>query len=189
MKDLKSSTNHRLFLGVELPDEWRQPLASFIEAHQEIPGIRWTPLQNLHLTTYFIGTVPAEVLPNLMALIQIGLSSLFPFDLTFSTLQIAPKASEARMIWAGFEKSPAFTHTVLHLHETLGPFLPQQQQVRKSPKPHITLARLRQFEAFEQIDLHCPIEPKTLEVREMILWESISGPAGAQYKELSRYIL
>lgn len=160
-----------------------------MEAHREIPGIRWTPLQNLHLTTYFIGTVPAEVLPNLMALIQIGLSSLPTFDLTFSTLQFAPKVSEARMIWAGFEKSHAFTHTVQHLHETLGPFLPQQQQVRKSPKPHITLARLKQFDAFEQVALHSPIQSKILEVREMILWESISGPTGAQYSELSRFIL
>ncbi len=160
-----------------------------METHQEIPGIRWTPLQNLHLTTYFIGAVPAEVLPNLIALIQIGLSSLLPFDLTFSTLQFAPKVSEARMIWAGFEKSPAFTHTVLHLHETLGPFLPQQQQVRKSPRPHITLARLRQFEAFEQVDLHSPLALQILEVREMVLWESISGTTGAQYRELSRFIL
>lgn len=176
-------------MGLELPTEWRQALAAFTAAHQQVPGIRWTPLQNLHLTTYFIGAVPTEILPNLMSLIQVGLSHLVPFDLTFSTLQFAPKASEARMIWAGFEKSSTFTHAVLHLHETLGPFLPQQQQVRKSPKPHITLARLRQFEGFDQVDLHSPLALKTLEVQEMILWESISGPAGVRYRELNRFIL
>ena len=47
----------RLFVGLDLPWETKQQLASLAGG---IPGARWVPAENYHLTLRFIGEVPAH---------------------------------------------------------------------------------------------------------------------------------
>ncbi len=44
----------RLFVGLALPDALCETLAAL---HAPIPGARWVPRENLHLTLHFIGEV------------------------------------------------------------------------------------------------------------------------------------
>lgn len=46
-----------LFIGLVLPDPLRETVA---DLHAPIPGARWVPRENLHLTLHFIGEVDAH---------------------------------------------------------------------------------------------------------------------------------
>jgi 2'-5' RNA ligase len=48
----------RLFVGVQLPQEYMEVLADYIGPHKEnYPWLTWTPMHNLHITVLFIGEV------------------------------------------------------------------------------------------------------------------------------------
>ena len=47
--------SQRLFVAVELPESVSQHLS---ERQTDLPGVRWTAPENLHLTIRFIGEVP-----------------------------------------------------------------------------------------------------------------------------------
>src|SRR6185312_7874979 len=49
----------RLFVGIELQWELRQRVA--LMAHAGIPGARWVPPENYHVTLRFIGETPGHV--------------------------------------------------------------------------------------------------------------------------------
>jgi 2'-5' RNA ligase len=53
----------RLFVALEIPEAVRENLAAIRENFSSIGSkLRWVPLENLHVTLKFIGSVPAEKL-------------------------------------------------------------------------------------------------------------------------------
>ena len=71
----------RLFVGLDLPWELRQRLAVLAGG---IPGARWVPPDNYHLTLRFIG----EVLPHQAEEVDLSLTTLRArgFELTLAGL-------------------------------------------------------------------------------------------------------
>lgn len=70
----------RLFVGLELPWEVRERLAEL--SGSGIPGARWVPIENYHLTLRFIGEVPpyrAEELDEALAALR---GKRFAFELS-----------------------------------------------------------------------------------------------------------
>ena len=54
----------RLFVALELPDDVRMRLARLAGG---VPGARWMPAENLHLTLAFIGNVPENAFADVAA--------------------------------------------------------------------------------------------------------------------------
>lgn len=180
---------HRLFLGIPIPPEISQNLYDFQESMPFQSGINWVKPKHFHITVYFFGAVPTERLDNLQALLQVGLKRFRPFSLSFDRYVLAPKPSEARMIWARYRKTAAFKAMVQFIHELYVQIEPELQ-VRKSPIPHLTLARIKEKEKAPKGKWwDGPSPPKTLEVKELVLWESRLRPEGPEYSVLRRYRL
>ena len=55
-----------MFLGIPLEEDTLNHIAQFRSQWEDMPGIRWIPDKQLHITVYFLGNVPAERLPNLI---------------------------------------------------------------------------------------------------------------------------
>lgn len=127
----------RLFVAIDLPDEVRQSVADICRG---LPGVRWLPPDQLHLTLRFIGEADDAV----NATIHRGLAAIDfpPLPLSLQGVGCFPSLQRPRVLWVGVRG---------------GESLPQLQQrveaavvaagvpAEKRPfSPHITLARLRE---------------------------------------------
>jgi RNA 2',3'-cyclic 3'-phosphodiesterase len=126
----------RLFVGVELPEDVRERLASLCAG---IPGARWVPPENLHLTLRFIGEVSGGEADD----IYHALTSVRPrsFDITLSGVGHFETGSEVRAVWVGVERNAELVALRDRIESTLVRIgLPPEG---RRFTPHVTLARLK----------------------------------------------
>ncbi|MBW4093808.1 MAG: RNA 2',3'-cyclic phosphodiesterase [Proteobacteria bacterium] len=126
----------RLFVAIDLPWELREQLAGL--AWRGIPGARWVPVENYHLTLRFIGETQgwqAEEIDHALAALR---GKAFP--LTLAGVGTFAKAGRATQLWAGVERNPPLEHLQAKIETAL-------QRAGLAPErrrfvPHVTLARL-----------------------------------------------
>jgi 2'-5' RNA ligase len=126
----------RLFVALDLPWALRQRLASLAGAG--IPGARWVPPENYHLTLRFIGETPgfrAEEIDHALA----GLKAR-GFPLTLAGVGTFAKGGRVVSLWVGVERNPQLDH----LHGKIETALQRcgLEPERRRFTPHVTLARL-----------------------------------------------
>jgi len=125
----------RLFVGLDLPWETRQRLALLGGG---IPGARWVPIENYHLTLRFIGEVPAhraEEIDHALAALRVR-----RFTLELAGVGTFSKGGRETQLWVGAARSP-------HLELLQGKVEIALQRIGLEPErrrfiPHVTLARL-----------------------------------------------
>src|ERR1700681_1095754 len=126
----------RLFIAIELPDDLKMALGRL---KVDVPGTRWVPTEQLHLTLAFLGEVEEKTAGELsegLALIQTP-----PFQLCFSGPGCFPDCRRPRVLWAGLEPHPRLMHLAAEVHgAALACSIPQEE---RPFSPHITLARLK----------------------------------------------
>ena len=125
----------RLFVGLDLPDDLRAPLAA---AAGGVPGAKWVPRHNYHVTLRFIGDVPGYVAEE----VDHALAALRgrPFELTLAGVGTFARAGREVALWAGVRRAPELEHLRGKIETALQRAgLPPE---RKRFTPHVTLARL-----------------------------------------------
>ncbi|MCC6719272.1 MAG: RNA 2',3'-cyclic phosphodiesterase [Acetobacteraceae bacterium] len=126
----------RLFVGLDLPWETRQRLAQL--GGGGVPGARWVPIENYHLTLRFIGEVPKFRAEE----IDIALDALRArrFSLELAGVGTFAKAGRDTTLWIGVAGNPALAHLAGKIETALQRAgLPPE---RRRFRPHVTLARL-----------------------------------------------
>jgi RNA 2',3'-cyclic 3'-phosphodiesterase len=126
----------RLFVALDLPWTLRQRLASL--AGLGIPGARWVPPENYHLTLRFIGEAPrhlAEEIDHALAALKTR-----DFALTLAGVGTFDKGRRPTSLWVGAERNRSLDHLRGKIETAL-------QRVGLEPErrrfnPHVTLARL-----------------------------------------------
>lgn len=125
----------RLFVGIDLPWGLREKLVGLCRG---LPGARFVPEENLHLTLRFIG----EVAPNQAEDIDGALAALRGRKFSLSLAGVGTHARNGREValYAGVERSPALEHLQAKVETALQRAgLPPE---RRRFVPHVTLARL-----------------------------------------------
>ncbi|MEO0896239.1 MAG: RNA 2',3'-cyclic phosphodiesterase [Bacteroidota bacterium] len=178
----------RLFLGIKIPQDLSRELEAFCKQYSEESNIKWIPPHQFHITVYFFGGVRVEMIDNLKALLELSLKNRPTFELQLDKLAWGPTNKNRRMIWAKFIKRDEFRELVSHIHTHYLQIHPEQQ-IRKSPLPHITLARLKNDELERDIELNYYINQKKIKISELTLWESKLTDNGPEYQEISHYTL
>lgn len=126
----------RLFVALDLPPALRDRLSSLTS--YAIPGARWVPEENYHLTLRFIGETPgwqAEEIDHALAALRAP-----AFTLTLAGLGTFGKSARGLMLWAGVERTPALDHLRAKIETAL-------QRIGLEPErrrfaPHVSLAKL-----------------------------------------------
>src|SRR5947209_7910180 len=95
----------RLFVGLALPRVLKERLAMLAGG---LPGARWVPTENYHLTLRFIGETPAykaEEIDHALAALRAP-----AFSLTLSGIGVFEKGGRSVSLWAGVERNPQLDH-------------------------------------------------------------------------------
>ena len=130
----------RLFVALDLPWWLRERLSMLSGAG--IPGARWVPPENYHLTLRFIGETPAHRAED----IDLALAGLRGrgFALTLAGLGVftksGPKGGRSTALWVGVERNPQLDHLQGKIETALQ--RAGLEPERRRFAPHVTLARL-----------------------------------------------
>ena len=126
---------YRLFVAVDLPPDIAAQLQGLCCG---VPGARWVPPEQMHLTLRFIGEVDGGVFRD----IKEGLAGITApvFSLQIKGLGFFPPRKTPRVLWAGIapvEEVSGLRNRIENLLVGMG----LEPEGRKY-SPHITLARL-----------------------------------------------
>ena len=172
----------RALLAVPLPEHIKESIRITQKDLQAmIPEVRWTRLENLHLTLHFFGEIEQETLEK----VKVSMLSLKgcqrPFQVEVKDLGAFPKANRPRVIWLGLEPRDQLER----LYRATRKCLRQAGLATDSRpySPHLTLGRLRGGKP-DLTALFSSIQRKTIDrliIDRLILYESRLRPDGAQH--------
>lgn len=183
---------HRIFIAVNLPQDIKKILSDYQKKWQDIPA-KWTSLNNLHITLVFLGEITDEELGEVCMVVKQIAEDSESFNIKLNKISYGPIGKvPPRYIWAGGEKSKELSLIKNNLENLL------IEKVRfavdkKSFAPHITLARIQEWQwraiepeerpkAEENIDLDFTVE--SIEVVESVLRKE-----GPQYEVIESHNL
>ena len=182
----------RAFVAIEIDHAIIQGIfATTDELRQKISGIRWTPQTNCHLTLKFLGDVDAGQIEAIGQVLERELS-LFPrFTINAKGLGVFPDTTRPRVLWVGVEGKP-----LAELAERVEKALVTLGFAREKRKftPHLTIGRWRQFKRSENnlTDALAKCQDRDFGssiVHEVVLFQSILNPSGAEYRRLKAALL
>lgn len=176
---------HRLFVAADLPDDVRDKVTSICH---DVPGARWVPPEQLHLTLRFLGDRDDSMLAG----IRRSLADVKdkPFPLAVRGVGHFPPGRHPRVLWVGLESC----EPLLVLQQDIERVL-VESGVPAEPRrfsPHITIARLKEsvpgkVEAFEAANRLLATAPFL--VTEFHLYSSTLSSRGAIHRREHTYPL
>lgn len=125
----------RLFVALTLPADVRERLRGLMGG---LPGARWVPVENLHLTLRFIGEVDEGAAADLDA--ELARAPFTPFTLTLEGVGVFGASRRPRSLWVGVAPSAALDILQGRV-EAAAQRAGRPAETRKF-MPHVTLARL-----------------------------------------------
>ena len=173
----------RLFVGLGLPEDLCDELSMMCGG---IPGARWVPEENYHLTLRFIGEVPGwqaqEVDEALAAIRAPG------FDLTLRGVGTFGKNGRMASLWVGVER----TEPLMFLQAKVETALQRigLEPERRRFAPHVTLARIERAapdKAVAFVQAHNLFRAAPVAVDGFTLYSSRLGKEQAVYEREVEY--
>ena len=173
----------RLFVALTPPDSVRAQLTAICAG---LPGARWVPPENLHLTLRFIGELSRSDVRDIDdALSQIAAD---PFEVALDSLGFFGKGRAIRALWIKAVRAPELVSLQAKVESAM-------VRTGCAPKtrrfvPHITLARLKRAQsgAVEQfVAKHSMFKLDPFPVRNLTLYSRFLGRAGAIYTPEGEY--
>lgn len=175
----------RLFVALPLPEALRARLSALAAG---LPGARWLPPENLHVTLRFIGEVDGGQARDIdAALAQLRAKS---FPVTLAGVDRFGSGAKVRALWAGVEPSPGLKHLYQMIEQALhNAGLPPDG---RKFKPHVTLARFKNNPGGrlpEYLAHHARFRGDTFQAEAFVLYSSFLSHTGAIYTEEAAYPL
>ena len=175
----------RLFAAIDLPEGVRERVGMLCCG---LPGARWVPAEQIHLTLRFIGGVDGVFFREIKEALAGVRSDTFPLQL--KGLGAFPPRKKPRVLWVGVEKNEVLVQLRNRIEAALVA-CGLEPEGRKFA-PHITLARLRDTPLVRLTNYLAgnnmfACEPFTVE--EFHLYSSVLTPKGAIHQLEESYSL
>ena len=129
----------RLFAALEIPPD---VAADLTRRQQGIPGARWLPVSNLHITLRFFGETPEPVAAELDS--ELTRVEGPPLEIALEGVGAFGEGDQLRAVWAGVGENPALLQLAGRCDAAArrAGLKPDKRPYR----PHVTLAYLRRAE-------------------------------------------
>jgi RNA 2',3'-cyclic 3'-phosphodiesterase len=179
----------RLFTGFDLPADVIRNIERLLERLRPLARIKWSPTDNMHVTTKFIGEWPEERLGELEDALA-GLPPRAPAPVAIRGLGFFPNAKSPRVFWAGIE-APDLAGLAADADRALEPLGIQPE--KRAYSPHLTLARIKEpipMQPLREAIAKLPsVDFGEFTVDRFWLYRSRLTPSGSVYTKLSGFPL
>ena len=162
----------RLFVAADVPEAVRSRLYHDLQRVRAThPELRWSPLENWHVTLKFLGAVWPPQVEEARSAIGIVAAETAPFETRLLGADAFPSSRRARVLWVGMsdplERFPVLAEA---LDEALGGIVKPEE---RPFTPHLTVARAKHPVALvEQIRAVAGIRSKAFPVDHVTLYRS-----------------
>lgn len=175
----------RLFVAIDLPEKVKEEVAGLAGS---LPGGRWVPMEQLHLTLRFIGEVDEAQFQEIKSALTLVEGRAFP--LALKGVGHFPSGKHPRVLWIGLEANELLPELYQRVESALAAAGISPEERRFSP--HITIARLKEtpataVAAFEE--RHAPFQAGPFPVAEFHLYSSALTREGAIHTREATYPL
>ena len=180
-----TSARLRLFVAVSVPRPQLEALEAVVAGFREdLPGARWAPLNNQHVTLKFLGSTPAELFADVAQAVQSSAESHSPSNVALGRLGAFPSDRRARVLWAGIDDPGSLlTSLAATLDREMEPL--GYGIEKRAFTPHLTLARFKEparvTAILRELD---PSWASSWTVESIDLYQSRLSPKGATYEVL-----
>jgi 2'-5' RNA ligase len=178
----------RLFTAIDLPPDMLLRLERLIIALRPEALINWSPLDNLHITTKFIGEWPESRLPELHAALG-TLTSRPCFEVEIAGMGWFPTERAPRVLWVGVEAGEALPELAQATEECLQTLGVAKEERKYSP--HLTLARVKHQVPLGQLRRKLAdlgrVSLGTFAATGFALYRSEPGSNASIYRKLQEY--
>jgi 2'-5' RNA ligase len=131
----------RLFTAIDISEEVRGHLRALLERWRPLARIRWSPADNLHITTKFIGEWPETRIDEIKTALA-GIPRAGAIEIAVRGLGWFPNDRRPRVLWAGIQAGGPLTNVARAIDEAVAVLgVPAEQ---RDYSPHLTLARIRE---------------------------------------------
>lgn len=182
----------RIFIGIKItPDENFLRIFSSLKAELSDESIKWTDAENIHITLAFLGDTDEARIPVLDRMLAENCTGFGPFGLRLTGLGLFRNLRDPRIIWAGIED----TRRIAELNGLVAAGLKKNDfPVEERPfSPHLTLGRIKRISDNEKLKSFVEANSGTfvqnVQVKEVILFESVLKQTGPVYKTLGKFQL
>jgi len=183
----------RLFVSVDLPDDFAEPVADLQAEFAEASGLSFTDPEQAHLTMKFLGDTDEDSLPDLERELEAAVddADIDPFTVRYGGLGVFPTLEYISVLWLGVEQGG---DELTRLHESIEArttdlgFDPESHDFT----PHVTLARMEHAGGKELVqELVAERDPTIGETRvdEIRLTESTLTEDGPVYSTVESFPL
>jgi 2'-5' RNA ligase len=179
----------RLFTGIALPPPVRGNLARVLKELRPLAPVSWQPVENLHITSKFIGQWPEERLAELEGTLE-KVSQPLAFEIAIAGFGYFPNPHHPKTLFAGVEAGPAIGELASRIDEALRPLGIAKEE--RPYSPHLTLARIKNEDIRalrEHIAKMTNFDVGTFQVSEFHLYSSKAGPKSSIYTSIASYPL
>jgi 2'-5' RNA ligase len=165
-------------------------LAKLLDTLRPIAPVKWSPAENLHITTKFIGEWPNERLDEMIDTLR-RVAAGPPIDISINGLGWFPNPHSPRVLWAGVHAPESLEKLAHSIDETThGLGVPMET---KPYSPHLTLARIKNpnglFPLKAAIAALPTVECGSFIARDFHLYLSKMSPSGSVYTRLADFAL
>jgi RNA 2',3'-cyclic 3'-phosphodiesterase len=94
----------RLFCGIEIPEKIKSSLRTLTGRLRPLAKLSWSPIENLHVTTKFIGEWPEQRLDEMKRALR-AVKRPGEIEIRVRGLGWFPNERNPRVFWAGIESS------------------------------------------------------------------------------------
>jgi 2'-5' RNA ligase len=130
----------RLFTAIDIPDAIKLRLSTLLDRLRPLAKLAWSSVENLHITTKFIGEWPEERLEQIRQALA-AVPSPGSLEIVVRGLGWFPNDRNPRVLWAGIETGERLRTLALDTERSLAAVgVPVED---KDFHPHLTLARRR----------------------------------------------
>ncbi len=149
-------------------------------------SIKWVDEQSLHLTLFFLGNTPIDLIDQIAQKLELGLRGFSSFQIKLQGFGLFGSPNLPRIIWVGMAKSDCLFSLMKIVRASVLSF--GFEEPAGDFSPHFTLGRVRQLKSstdlINYINKNNSKIVQEAEVKSVIFYQSVLTPTGPVYKPL-----